>query len=88
MNTKDIIQDNEVKDTPKDPYNDRSIIDIIKSNIITGKQLNSDIHDILRGQIEFMKIEKINKNSIIENLLLELYKIKRSPLYESVRDDE
>ena len=35
-----------------------------------------------------MKIGMINKNSIIENLLLELYKIKRSPLYESVRDDE
>ena len=55
-----------MKLTPKDPYSDRSIIDIIKSNIITEKQLNSDIHDILRDQIEFMKMEITNKNSIIE----------------------
>ena len=54
--------------------NDREIIDLIKDNMFKEKSWNNEAQTILKQQIEFLKHEIYVKNTLIENLLTELFK--------------
>ena len=55
------------------PHNDdRSIIDIIKENVDNEKEYNAEIINIPKEQIIYFKNEIIHKNTLIENLIIEL----------------
>ena len=53
--------------------NNRSIIDIIKNNMSQERKWSEEMQMVLKDQIDFLKQEIIVKNSIIENLMVELY---------------
>ena len=51
---------------------DRTIIDIIKENMVNKKEYNVEIIKILKEQVEYLKNEIIHKNTLSENLIIEI----------------
>ena len=62
---------NTVNDDPIeiDPMDDRSIIDLFKSQMIKEAQWNNEINQVLYDQIDYLKSEIKHKNYIIENII-------------------
>ena len=52
---------------------EREVINLIKDNMSQEKAFNSEIVTLLKEQIEHMKTEITHKNTLIENLMTELY---------------
>ena len=52
---------------------EREVINLIKDNMSQEKAFNSEIVTLLKEQIEHMKTEITHKNTLIENLMSELY---------------
>ena len=51
---------------------DRAIMDIIKENMAQERKWNEGMTMVLKNQIEYLKTEIIHKNTLIENLIMEL----------------
>ena len=51
---------------------ERAVINLIKQNMLMVKNRDSDIIEILKSQVEFLKDEIKHKNELINNLMLEL----------------
>ena len=58
--------------------NDRTIIDLIKENMMKEHIRNEEIITVLKEQIVYMKTEANYKNKLIESLLTELYELKKN----------
>ena len=58
--------------------NDRTIIDLIKENMMKEQIRNEEIITVLKEQIVYMKTEANYKNKLIESLLTELYELKKN----------
>ena len=63
--------------------NDRELIDVIKENMMQGKMWNMEIIEMLKNEVEYLKVEIIHKNTIIEDLLVEVFKKKilKAPIF-------
>ena len=64
-------RNNEVINTAE--LHEREVINLIKDNMSQEKAFNSEIVTLLKEQIEHMKTEITHKNTLIENLMSELY---------------
>ena len=51
---------------------DRTIIDIIKENMVNEKEYNAEIIKILKEQVGYFKNEIIHQNTLIGNLIIEI----------------
>ena len=51
---------------------DRNIIDLIKQNMHLEKQWHAEVVGLLKDQVSFLKNEISHKNTLIENLIIEL----------------
>lgn len=56
-----------------DQNNDRTMIDIIKENMLSERKWNDDIRLLLKDQVEFLRQEIVVKNTLIERLMDELH---------------
>ena len=62
---------------------DRAIMDIIKENMTQEKKWNEEMTMILKNQIEYLKTKIIHKNTLIENLIMELHNWQNTQLLNS-----
>lgn len=53
--------------------NDRCMINVIKQSMLSERKWNDEMQAILKQQVEFLQNEIINKNTLIERLMVELY---------------
>ena len=56
-----------------DQSNDRTMIDIIKQNMLNERKWNEDMQIILKEQLEFLRQEMVVKNTLIERLMDKLH---------------
>lgn len=67
-----------------DPISDRSIIDLIKSQMVKETQWNNEINQVFKDQIVHLKSEIKHKNYIIKNLIKSNhYNYNREPIVNS-----
>ena len=58
------------------------MINFIKGSMFKEQKWNEDMQNVLKDQVEFLKREIVVKNSLIESLLVELYKKNSTSNYE------
>ena len=65
--------------------NDRELIDVIKENMMQEKKWNMESIEMLKNEVEYLKVEITHKNTIIEDLLVEVFKkikkILKTPIF-------
>ena len=86
----DVSNKIDANDTNHTHNDGRSIIDIIKENMVNEKEYNAEIINILKEQIIYFKNEIIHENTLIENLIIELNTHNNDllPTYQQMSQDK
>ena len=72
INKETFQSDGDLEILDNDVLKELNVIDLIKLNMAQEKRHNSEIVCLLKEQIEVLQTEIIHKNSLIENLMIEL----------------
>lgn len=75
------------KTNDKEDKDDRTIIDILKNNMMQERQGSNEIINILKEQVTFMKEEISHKNELIKQLMSELTAATNDVISRSINEN-